>query len=130
MAEELPDDYLQTLEVYSIPILSSPTPLAGSVAGRVFADRDQTGNYTDGDDGISGAQVSLAAGTCRNPGQAVTTTTNNNGRYTFSNVTPGTYCLTATRPNTCKIFTTNSSYEITVPEGSTVERDFGLDGCR
>jgi hypothetical protein len=127
---EVPDEVLAELEMYYIPLLPSPTVVNGSVTGRVFRDNDNSGSFNSGDVGYPGAQVSLAPGSCKNPGQASTTTTNNNGAYSFGSVSPGTYCLTAVKPNTCKIFTTSSSYEITVPLGTVVTRDFGLDGCR
>jgi hypothetical protein len=129
-AEEVPDEVRAELEIFDAPLLASPTVANSQVSGRVFEDHDLSGNYTSGDEGYGGAQVSLAPGSCRNPGPATTTSTANNGRYSFSNVSPGTYCLTAVKPNICKNFSTPGSYEITVPEGSVVERDFGLEGCR
>jgi hypothetical protein len=124
-ANEVPEEVLRELTLYYAPPL--PT---GAVAGRVFRDNDNSGGFNSGDAGYPGAQVNLAAGSCSSPGRAVTATTDNDGRYYFPDLTPGTYCLTAVKPTTCKVFTTPGSYEITVPGGSTVEKNFGMDGCR
>jgi hypothetical protein len=120
-----PDEVLRELTLYYAPPL--PT---GEVYGRVFRDNDNSGSFNSGDAGYAGAQVSLASGSCSNPGQAISTMTDNDGRYYFPDVIPGSYCLTAIKPSTCKVFTTPSSHDITVSGGSGVEKNFGMDGCR
>jgi hypothetical protein len=120
-----PDEVLRELTLYYAPPL--PT---GEVYGRVFRDNDNSGSFNSGDIGYPGAQVNLAAGSCSNPGQAISTMTDNDGRYYFPDVIPGSYCLTAIKPSTCKVFTTPGSYDITVSGGSGVEKNFGMDGCR
>ena len=66
----------------------------GSIGDFVWNDLNTNGIQDAGEPGIAGATVVL---TYPN-GTTVTTTTNANGLYTFSNLAPGTYSVTFTTP--------------------------------
>lgn len=124
-AEDVPEAVFRELTTFETPLLPE-----GVVSGRVFKDQDANGAFGGSDVGIPSARVSIAAGNCGNPGQAMTTTTNNDGWYSFSSVDPGPYCVYVAKPNTCQKFSTADSFAISVDWGSEVEKSFGLEGCR
>src|SRR5687767_9342092 len=68
-----------------------------SLAGRVFLDFDNSGTANTPDTGISGVTITLSGGALTTP---LTTTTDTQGNYTFSNVAAGTYTVTQTQPTT------------------------------
>ena len=102
------------------PILS-PAPISGSIIGLVWHDlcsnidhggapppgcivaADASGFVANGileanESGIQGVQLSLGQGFCPSGGLA-TTTTGPNGRFTFSDLDPGVYCVSADDSN-------------------------------
>ena len=102
------------------PILS-PVPAYGSILGIVWHDvcsnidhggapppgcmiaADTSGFVADGilktdEPGIQGVQLTLGQGFCPSEGLA-TATTGPDGRFTFSDLTPGVYCVTADASN-------------------------------
>ena len=124
-AGEVPEEVLRSLTTIDTPLLAE-----GVVTGRVFKDQDGNGSFGGSDVGFPGAQVSLAPGSCSNFGQPMTTSTDSNGWYSFSNVDPGPYCVYLAKPNTCKKFSTADSYDLSVDWASVMEKNFGLEGCR
>jgi hypothetical protein len=124
-AEKIPDEVEQELTTFETPRLPD-----GVVSGKVFKDQDGNGEFGGSDVGFSGAKVALAPGMCSNPGQAMTITTNNNGRYSFDTVAPGQYCLYVPKPSNCQNFSTADGYDISVGWGSVIEVNFGLLACR
>ena len=82
----------------------SPAAGPGTISGRVS-------NITTGG-AVSGATVSFSGGS---------TTANSNGNYTFTNVAPGTYNVTATHSGYFAV--TNS---VTVASGTTATLNFAL----
>ena len=102
------------------PILS-PAPISGSIIGLVWHDlcsnidqggapppgcivaADASGFVANGvletdESGIQGVQLSLGQGFCPSSGLA-TTTTGPNGSFTFSDLDPGVYCVSADDSN-------------------------------
>jgi len=79
-----------------------------------------TGTVTD----KSGAVVSNASVTLKNnaTAQTLTATTNGNGQYTFSHVTPATYTLTVKAPN----FRTTSIADLTIYVGQSTSKNVTL----
>jgi hypothetical protein len=123
--EDIPEETFDVLTIFEIPLLPE-----GVVNGRVFKDQDGDGEFGGLDVGLAGARVTLAPGTCGNPGQAIPTTTDSNGWYSFSNVDPGPYCIYVPKPTTCQQFSTADSYDLSVDWGSVNEKNFGLTACR
>lgn len=103
------------------PTTTTLPPAPGSISGVVFNDIDQDGVQDEGEPGISGVVVELSDGT--------TTTTNENGEYDFSDLTPGDYVVSVVDGTTPDgMFpTTSTEVTVTVPEGGgEAEADFGL----
>jgi uncharacterized repeat protein (TIGR01451 family) len=65
---------------------------AGSLAGTVYLDVDNSGTNNAGDTPIAGVTVTLGGAA------AATTTTDASGNFTFSGLAAGTYTLTETQP--------------------------------
>ena len=78
----------ETLEAREVP---------ASLAGRVFLDFDNSGAANGPDTGVSGVTITLSGGSLTTP---LTTTTDSQGNYTFSNVAAGTYTVTQSQPTT------------------------------
>ena len=80
--------------IRGVTVPPPPPPPAGpsSISGRVFLDENQNGVVDDGSDfGISFVTVTLTDGI----GGVWTTQTDDNGNYTFGDLQPGTYTVTA-----------------------------------
>jgi hypothetical protein len=137
---------------------STPVPSLGSISGLVWEDLCE--NFSQGDElpvgcvefddpdfvgngvleagevGIASALVSLGKGVCPSGGLA-TTTTDGNGKFNFTDLEAGVYCVTATDPiNTMGLWTYPKDGEgegvghmtITVKSGDRVENvNFGRD---
>ena len=72
--------------------LSVPSNLSAgslSINGTVFNDQNGTGLRTKDDPGLQGWTIILS----RNDNEILQTTTNDEGRYSFKNLTPGTYIV-------------------------------------
>ncbi len=101
------------------------TPLAqGSIGDTVFNDRDGDGVQDEGESGIDGVQLTLRD----SEGNTVdTTTTNENGNYTFDNVPLGTYTVESARPTDFSPTTeTVLSAELTEANPNRDDIDFGF----
>mgnify|MGYP000891748479 CR=1 FL=1 len=59
-----------------------------SIAGRVYRDSDKSGSYTDGEEAFSGVTVDLLD---KDGNVVATTTTDKDGKYSFSKLPAGTY---------------------------------------
>jgi hypothetical protein len=76
-------------------------PLTGTAClnGIVYADINYNDVYNSGIDyGIAGVTVTLSGKTVYGSAYTLTTTTNSNGVYTFTNVVAGNYTITETEP--------------------------------
>ena len=73
--------------------------IAGRIGGRVYLDADNDG-VDDGEPGIEGVPVALNGTDWRDHSVSLTTVTDQDGYYTFENLSPGTYDLTETQPGT------------------------------
>jgi len=86
-----------------------------SLTGIVYNDANQNGVQVSGEQGYAGATITL------NTGQS--TTTDNNGNYTFSNLEAGTYTETLTVPDGYTATTTNPA---TVALAADTTENFGI----
>ncbi len=98
----------------------------GQICGFKFMDLNHNGVHDTGEPAASGWQIQLAG-----PGGAQIATTDANGHYCFSNLTPGTYGVgeigVAGYTNTLPA---NGGYTITLGAGQTVAgQDFGNYAC-
>src|SRR5437899_790088 len=66
-----------------------------SLSGRVFLDYDNSGTFNGPDAGIPGATITLSSPGLTTP---LTTTTDAQGNYTFSNLASDFYTVTETQP--------------------------------
>ncbi|MCC6627374.1 MAG: carboxypeptidase regulatory-like domain-containing protein, partial [Chloroflexi bacterium] len=87
----------------STPTVTGTPPILLSLGNRVWEDLDNDGRQEAGESGIGGVTVRLFAdtngdGTPDGPALA-TTTTNANGFYLFSNLSPGTYIVEISPPS-------------------------------
>ena len=147
----LPDGSILTTAVNPIPVTLQPnqnvddadfgvrmTGLPGSIGDTVFNDTNGNGvqDYTDsnnngvkepneaGEAGIPGVQLTLRDSEGRDFG---TTTTNQNGNYTFNNLPLGTYTVESARPSDFSPTTeTTLSAQLTQANPNTNEIDFGF----
>ena len=95
----------------SLPVQSNPATIqvvAGSVGDRVWSDDNRNGIQDDDEPGVAGVDVALGGTDDRGDTVTRTATTNADGRYTFSNLRPGTYTLTFTAPDG-RVWTTESA---------------------
>ncbi len=81
-----------------------------SISGTVFLDQNNNGTQNGADTGIAGVTIQLLNGS---NAVVATTTTDSNGQYSFSNLTPGTYSVREpTQPsNTANGITTPGSVD-------------------
>ncbi len=66
----------------------------GSIGDTVWYDADGDGTQNGTEGGLEGATVTLDPGTPGNPGDDVTTTSDANGNYSFTNLPAGNYTVT------------------------------------
>lgn len=79
--------------------LPTPTAEPGSVGALVYDDKDSNGHRSSGEPVISfGIEIKLGAGSCPSSGLGKKTT-GGGGQVTFTNLGPGTYCVTADDPD-------------------------------
>jgi uncharacterized repeat protein (TIGR01451 family) len=73
--------------------------VVSSLAGRVYHDNDDSGNYTNGTNpAISGVTVNLTGTDDFGNPVSRSTTTDGNGEYLFDNLAPGNYTVTEEHP--------------------------------
>jgi peptidyl-prolyl cis-trans isomerase A (cyclophilin A) len=108
-------------------------PAVGTVAGVVFVDAHANGVRAAGELTLPGANVTLAGQSDQGTPVRVSATTDANGNFTFQNLFPGTYQLTATLP-TGFLGRTNGTGGLTVLSnfhvsgGQTVSQDLASRG--
>jgi hypothetical protein len=106
----------------------TPTPIVpGRITGIVYRDNNNNSSRDSGEDGLSGATVTVRAGSCS--GSSVgSTTTGNSGNFDFT-VDAGTYCVEVTYPTECFVKpwlpSTSTQQTITVGPGGTETISFG-----
>ena len=69
-----------------------------SLAGHVYFDANNNGNFDPNELPINGATVTLTGFDDNGPVTATTAITSGNGDYKFANLRPGTYAITETQP--------------------------------
>ena len=77
---------------------TSEAPTYGSVSGKVFSDRNNSGTVDADDSGIAGVTVTLNGTTANSTPVMLSTTTDSSGSYSFTSVVEGTYEVTETQP--------------------------------
>ncbi|MBN1888836.1 MAG: carboxypeptidase regulatory-like domain-containing protein [Thermoflexales bacterium] len=92
----------------------------GSVSGVAFNDTNSNGTQDGGESGIAGVTIQLRQGSST----LATTSTNSNGNYSFSGVTPGNYSVRAGRPAGF-INTTPDELAIFIAAGGSAQASFG-----
>jgi subtilisin-like proprotein convertase family protein/protocatechuate 3,4-dioxygenase beta subunit len=99
------------------------TPTTGSISGHKFHDRDGDGVKDNNEPGLQGVTIELDAGANGSVNQ--TTTTDNNGNYSFTNLVAGTYRVREVVPGGWTQ-TTGNPNDITLGSGNNVSGvDFG-----
>jgi hypothetical protein len=100
------------------PAMCKLPPPPGSITGGVYKDNDSSGSYENSEPRFSDVTVRLGSGACPSTGLK-TTKTNSSGIYTFSDLAPGTYCVSVNRDEACAwIHTTAESHTVTVNSGA------------
>ncbi len=101
----------------------TPTPTdipPGSITAVAFDDGNNDGDRDPGEPlTIYDITIRLRLGNC----SSTVLTTTNSKEYTFSGVTPGTYCVQIVGGGT---MTTPSQYTVTVPPGGSIYVEFGF----
>jgi hypothetical protein len=93
----------------------TPTPVLSSLGGYVYKDFNRNGVRDEGDGGFGSLAVTVRQGAC--PGGAIVASapTGAWGRYTVTDLMPGTYCVLA--PDAGTIVFTPAFYEVTLAPG-------------
>lgn len=81
----------------------------GSISGQLFRDNNGNGAFDAGDTPAPGMTVSLYSGTDTTKAPVATTTTDNNGVFTFTTIRPGSYTVKVTPIPTIAIVGGNTS---------------------
>ena len=102
----------------------TPTPSTGTIRGHVFHDANRDGVMQPGEPGIPGVRIQLLYAGSSLVGER---TTDTQGAFTFTDLTPGVYVLKELNPPDCEN-TTVDIYGFGLAAGQTVVRDFG-DFC-
>jgi len=92
-----------------------------SVEGIVFVDTNANQVYESGEAGLGNVDVTLSDAN----GPLSTVKTNNDGRYAFTSVPPGTYTVTVTSP-TGYVPTTPTQQRVDVVDSSVLNVNFGF----
>ncbi len=82
------------------PPTPTATPKPGTISGGVWKDLNGNGVINGGEPGFSGVTVRLGQGSCMTTGYK-TANTAVNGSYSFTNIPPGTYCISVNIVVTC-----------------------------
>jgi len=75
-----------------------PTTQGISISGTVFVDADRSGVMDNGETGLSGILITLTGTDLNGNAVNLTTTTGDDGTYSFRDLLPGTYSLTQSLP--------------------------------
>jgi len=91
------DTEITVLEPTPVP---TSTPATGKVGGKVFEDTDKDGKWDKGEPGIYNVKVELTSGSCGVKAIVAgwETKTDKNGNYLFTNLDPGSYCVSVPLP--------------------------------
>ncbi len=131
-----PGTYCNTYSVTQngIPITSGSEGCVqvagGQIGDTIFRDWNGNGSQETGEEGMPGVTVNLYAGTCPPSGSPIQTrTTDASGKYLFTGLTAGTYCVQAPAPGSGGV---PSGYTLTAdPDGSpyttTHQKTLGQD---
>jgi hypothetical protein len=76
----------------------APAPSGTSLSGAAFLDSDGNGAYDNGESGMGGITVTLTGTDQNGKAVSVTTTTADDGTYSFQGLLPGTYTLSVQPP--------------------------------
>jgi len=100
---------------------SSTPPAPASISGYVYVDNNYDEAYDDGDTGIGGVQLTLTGTDYLGHSVSITTTTDQNGLYSFSGLAAGSYMInepvTGFIPEVSNVGTVNGS---TSPDGTVL----------
>ncbi len=101
---------------------ATPTPANGRITGLVFMDQDRNGQQDAGEVGLSGKLIQLKQGDIIFDN----VTTGEDGRYTFTAVTPGTWQVYASLPPSYVVTTSSGNpATVIVTAGSLIDLAFG-----
>jgi hypothetical protein len=92
----LVEDVQLPFPITEVEIVYEPLLVDGSISGWAYIDKNGNGIRDANDGGINGSGLLLASGRC--PGSLpplAVATTDRDGYYIFSPVTPGNYCVTS-----------------------------------
>ena len=78
----------------NLTVTSNAPGNVASLSGTVYHDRNDSGTINPGEEGIAGVEIRLL----QNGSIVATTTTDANGRYSFTNLVPGTYTVVEMQP--------------------------------
>jgi uncharacterized repeat protein (TIGR03803 family) len=108
-----------------LTVSNPPPPAPGSISGTVFADTNGNGVRDAGEAGVGGVVINLSVYGAS--ARATTTTTADDGTYSFADVPVGTYTLADVLPaGDTQVLPTGGSYGVTVAAGQAVTgEDFG-----
>ncbi|MBD1889535.1 SdrD B-like domain-containing protein [Coleofasciculus sp. FACHB-SPT9] len=94
----------------------------GKIGDLVFNDTNGNGTQDPGEPGLAGVTVTLTG-----PSGTLTTTTDANGNYNFSNLPAGSYSITVTDPTGFTLTTSNEPFNVNLAQGQTISNvDFGF----
>jgi len=96
-----------------------------SISGKKFYDLNGNGAQDEDEPGIPGAEVKLLEG----ERLIATTTTDQQGVYTFEGIAPATYTISDPPPGGF-VMTTSSTITVTVTTSVVISQNFGLTGTR
>ncbi|MFP3854367.1 MAG: prealbumin-like fold domain-containing protein [Anaerolineales bacterium] len=86
----------------------------------MYFDKNQDGDRDGADDGVEDATVSLRAESCARPASE-TVTTGSSGTFSWSGLSPGTWCVTLdSRPSGYIVTTTGSQYSFNLNSDRSV----------
>jgi cyclophilin family peptidyl-prolyl cis-trans isomerase len=118
---------LEALEDRYLPVVNAISP--GTLSGLAFVDAAGTGKFQTGDSGLAGVTVSLTGAASTGTAIHTSTVTDAGGNYSFSQVLPGTYTLSATPPIGFSPGNKNSITGITVASGQNISgENFAMGG--
>jgi len=108
-----------------LPPTPTPTPEPGSIGALVFNDLNGNGTRQSSEPVISfGVKIKLGGGSCSSTGLG-SKDTGGSGTATFSNLAPGTYCVTAKVPDWW-VATTPTERTVSIAAGENKTPWFGF----